>query len=128
MRQIFSAFRSVKNFLSVAVLVLALLFATSIQAHAASLKLTWQDTSNNEDEFRIERSLTGTTLSFARIATPPANATTHTDTGLPENTSYTYRIQACNAAGCSAFSATAEGKTPLSMPAAPGSLTVTPLP
>lgn len=99
-----------------------------IRADAASLSLSWTDNANNESHFRVERSLTGPTLSFTLVASPPANATTYTDAGLPENTDYTYRVQACNTAGCSAFSNTANGKTPITVPVAPSGLTVTPLP
>jgi hypothetical protein len=65
--------------------------------------LTWSDNSDNESSFEVQRSnFLG--LSWTTIATPPAGSTQHQDTGLQRNTTYSYRVRACNAAGCSAWS------------------------
>ena len=111
---------------TVAFVLTALLFPGTVSA--ASLKLSWSDMSTNEDKFQIERSLNGSTLSFSLIAEPGVNSVTYTDSNLPENTEYAYRIRACNVAGCSSYSNVAIGKTPITIPATPGTLTVTPLP
>ncbi len=80
------------------------------------INLTWQDNSDNEDEFRIDRSVDGT--NFTQIGTVPANQTTYSDTGLEQNTTYWYRVRACNAVGCSDYSNVARAKT-LGPPAPP---------
>jgi uncharacterized protein len=84
--------------------------------------LTWKDRSDNEKGFRIERK-TGTG-SFSEIATTKANATSYTDTGLRNNTEYTYRIRAYNDDGNSEYSAELKVTTG-TVPAKPEELTVT---
>ncbi len=66
------------------------------------IDLAWNDNSNNETRFELERK-TGSG-SYSNIANPAANATTYSNTGLARRTTYTYRIRACNASGCSAYS------------------------
>lgn len=78
---------------------------TNLTATAGSpgtIQLGWQDTSTGETEFRIQRR-TGKGA-FVQIATTGPNATSYPNTGLNSGTSYTYRVQACNATGCSGFS------------------------
>ena len=65
-----------------------------------TLSLGWADASNNELGFKVERRLSGGT--FAQIATPGANTTSYTDTGLADGTTYCYQVRAFNAAGESA--------------------------
>jgi agmatine deiminase len=74
------------------------------------MDLAWTDNSNNEDGFKIERSLNGTT--FTLIATTGANATTYSDMTVAENTAYWYRISATNSIGDSSYSNTASATTP----------------
>lgn len=50
------------------------------------------------------------------------SGTNYTDTGVVPNTTYDYKVQACNASGCSAFSSSVT-KAPL--PAAPSNVTAT---
>ncbi|WP_151771514.1 glycosyl hydrolase family 8 [Streptomyces abyssomicinicus] len=69
---------------------------------AGKITLTWSDNSTNETGFRVERRTGGG--SWAALASPAANATTHTDSGLTAGTAYTYRVRATNAAGDSAWS------------------------
>ena len=73
------------------------------------IDLTWTDSSNNEDGFKIERSPDGTT--FTQIATVGANVTTYANTGLTCATFYHYRVRAYNANGNSAYSNTLKRKT-----------------
>lgn len=66
---------------------------------SSSISLAWQDKSNNESGFRIERK-TGAGGSWAAIVTNnAANSTTHTDSGLGAATTYFYRVAAFNSAG-----------------------------
>jgi fibronectin type 3 domain-containing protein len=81
--------------------------------------LSWTDNSNNETEFKIERS-TDAGVTFTEIATVGANVTTYADTGLTQLTTYSYRVRASNSAGDSAYSNTAT--VALVLPAAPTNL------
>ena len=95
-------------------LILALLVAAVTwheQVDAAQLTLTWTDNSDNEDGFRIERK-TGTSGTFAQIATVGANVTSYIDSGLTSGTIFCYRLLAYNVAGDSAYSNEACGTTP----------------
>jgi hypothetical protein len=88
---------------------------TGLTAAATSrsrIQLTWRDNANNETGFRIERCQGSGCTNFTTIATVGANVTSFRNTGLARDTSYTYRIQAINAAGASAFSNTATAVTP----------------
>lgn len=90
--------------------------------------LFWFDVSDNEANFELQRresSSSGST--FAQVATPPANATEHFDNGLTPVRSYAYRIRACNSAGCSTWSNTAEVTTPAQTPSAPSGLSASAL-
>jgi hypothetical protein len=69
-------------------------------AHAAHLR--FRDNSTDEDGFQLERSRDG--LSFARLATLPADDTDHVDPGLMPDSTYFYRVRAFNGAGTSAWS------------------------
>src|SRR4029079_2991752 len=76
---------------------------------ASRIDLSWTDTSDNESNFILERSLTGTG-GWSQIATPNANATSYSNTGLSASTHYFYRIRATNAGGDSG-NATADATT-----------------
>jgi Divergent InlB B-repeat domain len=69
---------------------------------AAQLTLSWTDASDNEDGFGIERR-TGTTETFARVASVSPNVSTYTDPNLASSTTYCYRVNAFNSAGSSAY-------------------------
>lgn len=83
------------------------LTATTIAA--TTIRLTWTDNSNNEDRFEIERAEDGVT--FSKIAEVGANVTSFDNTGLRRRRTFTYRVRACNAGGCSAYSNTASAST-----------------
>ena len=74
------------------------------------IRLEWRDESNNETRFEIQRRR-GRGGSFNDIATVDADETSYVDSGLDDDQRYTYRIRACNAAGCSGFSNQAEART-----------------
>ena len=69
---------------------------------AAQLTLSWTDASDNEDGFGIERR-TGTSGTFARVASVSPNVSTYTDPNLASSTTYCYRVNAFNSAGSSAY-------------------------
>ena len=73
-----------------------------------NISLVWQDNSNNETGFKIERK-TGTTGTFVQIATIGASASTgsgvyYEDSGLTPGTTYCYKVRAYNSADNSLYS------------------------
>ena len=66
--------------------------------------LTWQDNSNNETSFRVERSING---AFQEILSAGANVTSVHVTGLAAASTHLFRVRAANAAGFSGYSNTA---------------------
>ncbi|MBC7348495.1 MAG: SBBP repeat-containing protein [Candidatus Aminicenantes bacterium] len=83
-----------------------------------SVSLAWDDRSNNEDGFKIERK-TGASGTWSQIATVGANVTSFQNTGLSEGSSYYYRVRAYNSAGDSAYS---NELAVLTLPAGPTNL------
>lgn len=65
--------------------------------------LAWQDRSNNELRFSIERS-TSSSTGFAQVGTVNFNVTSFSNTGLPSYKTYYYRVRAVNATGNSGYS------------------------
>ncbi len=74
------------------------------------IDLSWTDNSGDESGFRIERRQ-DTEEPYTRIATVDADATTYTDIGLVDNTTYHYRVQAFNEAADSDYAVSAEATT-----------------
>jgi hypothetical protein len=71
---------------------------------SSNIDLAWDDNSNNETGFRLERK-TGTGGTYSQLGGDlPANTTTFSDTTVDPNTTYCYRVKAFNAGGESAFS------------------------
>ncbi len=70
---------------------------TSLSASAAETQITlsWQDNSDNEDGFVVERS-NADTLSFSVVGTVNANDTSFVDATVTEGTAYVYRVKANN--------------------------------
>lgn len=85
------------------------------------IDLTWLDNSEVETEFHLERSLN--LLSWALRAVLPANTASYADLGLSGNTTYHYRLGACNASGCSDPSGVVMVTTLDPPPTAPANLT-----
>ncbi|MBN1670390.1 MAG: lamin tail domain-containing protein [Kiritimatiellae bacterium] len=88
------------------------------------ISLSWSDTSDNEDGFKIDRRMSGTGV-WDRIGQPGANTTAYADSGLAVGTTYYYRVKAYNADGNSPYSAVAAAATLDGPPAAPTNLAVT---
>ncbi|MBN1670386.1 MAG: fibronectin type III domain-containing protein [Kiritimatiellae bacterium] len=96
--------------------------ALTAQARAGGeVRLAWRDNSADEAGFKIDRRQSGTDA-WVRIATPGADATTHTDTGLAPETRFYYKVKAYNAAGNSPYSEVADVTTTPLPPAAPANL------
>ena len=75
-----------------------------VSAGAGQLTLTWQDNSDAETEFQVERSLSGDVCEFVPIAATPADAVSFTDSPLADGVRWCYRVRAANSAGVSAYS------------------------
>ncbi|MFK7850480.1 MAG: M6 family metalloprotease domain-containing protein [Akkermansiaceae bacterium] len=89
------------------------------------IDLSWNDNSDDETSFSVERSSGGSP--FAEIASLSSDSTSFSDTGLSSETAYTYRIRAGNNAGFSTYSnqATATTDSPPLPPVAPTNLAAT---
>ncbi len=85
------------------------------------IDLTWTDNSAIETAYLVERK-TGTSGTWAEIATLGANVTSYADTGLAAPGTYVYRVRAANPAGYSGYSNEASATT-LIPPSAPTNLT-----
>lgn len=89
----------------------------------SQIDLTWQDNSDNETLFSIERSTDGS--NFAEIDTVGAGVTSYSDTTAAEDTTYWYRVRAYNSYGYSDYSNSDSATTPTCQgdpPAAPTNL------
>lgn len=95
---------------------------TATAASTTTIQLAWTDNAANEDTFRVEMKTTG---AFALVKTVSANITSTAIAGLAPGITYTFRVQARNGTGSSAFSNEASAKTlsTLQPPAAPPGLT-----
>ncbi|MEN8375213.1 MAG: fibronectin type III domain-containing protein [Gemmatimonadota bacterium] len=77
----------------------------------SQIRLDWADNSADETTFELERRNGSGGGGWSRIAELGADVITFTDTGLPEETKFDYRVRACSSAGCSAYSNRADGTT-----------------
>lgn len=100
--------------------VLCVFVAPLSGVSAADLTVSWQDNSDNETGFRIERD---DGAGFLPIAIAAENAEAYTDRNLDKGTVHTYRVVAINAWGAGIPSAPATGTTG-SEPDAAGSVVV----
>ncbi|MGB5847236.1 MAG: fibronectin type III domain-containing protein, partial [Ignavibacteriaceae bacterium] len=86
------------------------------------IDLSWQDNSNNEDGFTIERRLPPS-ATWTEISTLGADVTTYQDTGLTANTGYCYKVRAYNTEGNSGYSNEDCTTTNPTIPTSPSNLT-----
>lgn len=87
---------------------------TAVSPAVASVRLDWQDRSETEDGFRIERK-TAAEINYLPIQTLPANSLTFLDPTAPAGMRVSYQVIAFNPGGDS-------------LPAGPTEVEVTPLP
>lgn len=78
-----------------------LFLMAALSLSAAELTLTWQDNSDNEEGFMIERSTDG--VNFLPIWQVAPDVESYVDGDLLGDTEYFYRVRAFNAAGNSAY-------------------------
>jgi alpha-tubulin suppressor-like RCC1 family protein len=71
------------------------LSATAVSFY--QIDLSWQDNSNNEDGFEIERSTDG--VNYVLLSTLNVNTTSYSDAGLTPAFTYYYRVRAYNTIG-----------------------------
>ena len=86
---------------------------TDLSATAVSesdIALSWQDRSDDEEWFKVERSMDS--INFSEISYVGANITGYTDSNLLSDTTYYYRVRASNEGGNSAYSNIASATTP----------------
>ncbi|MFT4666740.1 MAG: hypothetical protein ACI8YQ_002123 [Polaribacter sp.] len=79
---------------------------TNLTAESVSqtaVELNWEDNSNNETAFIIERSI-WTNTSYTEVGNVAANVNIFTDGNLQANTAYFYQVKATNAPDESAYS------------------------
>ncbi|HYP09546.1 MAG TPA: hypothetical protein VER03_25195 [Bryobacteraceae bacterium] len=81
------------------------------RAAARQIQLAWNDLSDNEQGFRIERCEGRSCSNFVQIAQTAANVRSFVDAGLGRRTDYTYRVRSFNASGVSAASNSASART-----------------
>lgn len=83
---------------------------TASQNSNAQIDLSWNDNSDNETYFRVERSLNGTTGWLYLTAAAPKSIR-YSSKGLDSVTTYFYRVCAINSSGVSDYSNVAFAKT-----------------
>jgi hypothetical protein len=98
---------------------------TASAVSSSQINLTWQDNSNNETGFKIQRA-TSSSGPWTQIATVGSNTYSYANTGLASSTTYYYRVLAYNSSGNSAYSNTASATTQsgggATIPSAPSNL------
>ena len=83
------------------------LAASVIAKH--QIDLAWEDRSDQETDFQIQRSLDG--MSWTTIAVSDSNTTSYSDKGLADSTRYYYRVRAENWNAYSSYSDTVHATT-----------------
>ncbi len=87
----------------------------------SKVMLAWNDNSNNESGFKIERKIgTGT---FVALTTIGSNITSYEDNGVSPSTIYYYQVRSYNNIGNSAYSTSVRADTP-TCPTTTASLTL----
>ncbi len=87
----------------------------AVAAAARQVNLTWQDTSLNENGFRVERSQNGG-KSWTLVGSVGANSTIYVDGTVNARKTYLYRVRAFNDGGNSAYSNVAKVTLPAAAP------------
>ena len=92
--------------------------------------LTWTDNASNEVSFDIERRerVSGVWGGWAAVASVSPDVTNYADASVTEGNGYRYRVQACNASGCSDHVNSAFVDAVASVPLAPTDVLATPSP
>lgn len=80
-----------------------------ILADGLKTTLLWDDNSDNEEQFILERSSASAEGPWGVAALLPADSTEYNDGGLRNRVTYWYRVAATNAAGTSTYSNVASG-------------------
>ncbi|MFP4395332.1 MAG: DNRLRE domain-containing protein [Anaerolineales bacterium] len=83
---------------------------SAASASSTQIDLTWNDNSDNESGFKIERSPNGSS-DWTQITTVGAGVTSHSNSGLSDDTPYYYRVRAYNSHGNSGYSNVASATT-----------------
>ena len=99
---------------------------TATAVSTSQIDLTWTDNSGVETGVKIERK-TGSSGTWAQIATVGANVTAYSNNGLTHGTTYYYRVRAYNVNVNSVYSNEAYATTLVATLEAPGSLTASPV-
>jgi len=89
------------------------------RASEVAIDLAWNDNTDDETGFEIERCTGSGCSDFTLLATVVADTTTYADSSLAPNTTYRYRVRAyktATAAWKTAYSATAETTTSVQAP------------
>jgi hypothetical protein len=79
-------------------------FLITSLAHCADVNLSWDDNSTDEDGFVIERAPASDPTAFVEVGRVATDIVTYRDVGLPQGTTFLYRVKAYNQAGNSAYS------------------------
>ena len=80
-----------------------------ILADGLKITLLWDDNSEDEEQFILERSSASSEGPWGVAALLPADSTEYNDSGLSDSVTYWYRVAATNAAGTSTYSNVASG-------------------
>ncbi|MFX4263333.1 stalk domain-containing protein [Pelotomaculum propionicicum] len=83
---------------------------SAVALSGSEISLSWVDSSVNESGFKLERKMGKG--DYAEIAIVPKDTTTYKDTGLQDNTVYSYRARAFNNNGASLYCEEVTVETP----------------
>ena len=87
---------------------------TVVKTWKDRIELGWLDNATNEESFELQRASDDGGVPGAWVdvtTTLPPNTTSYLDSGLARKTTYWYHVRACNANGCSAWTAEVPGTT-----------------
>jgi len=87
---------------------------TAIATSLTQINLTWQDNSNNEAGFKIERRI-GIGGTWGQIKVVPANTNSYSDTNISSGITYYYRVKGYNSEGESDYSNETSATTPITI-------------